>query len=93
MNSTDLIKALKNLKVQTGSLACLGCWWEHNCSTQGCRIIREAAAQLEAMLEDLKNVGDCSSCKHDRLTGFDPAVCVTCKRGENWEWRGLDENA
>ena len=37
MNSTDLIKALKNLKVQTGSLACLGCGWEHNCSTQGCR--------------------------------------------------------
>ena len=49
MNSTDLIKALKNLKVQTGSLACLGCGWEQNCSTQGCRIIREAAAQLEAL--------------------------------------------
>lgn len=42
MNTADLIKALKNLKAQTGSLACLGCGWEHNCSTQGCRIIREA---------------------------------------------------
>ena len=42
MNTADLIKALKNLKAQTGSLACLGCGWEDICSTQGCRIIREA---------------------------------------------------
>ena len=53
--SNVLLKALKNLKVQTGSLACLGCGWEHNCTIQGCRIIREAVAQLEAMPESLKS--------------------------------------
>ena len=43
----ELIQALNRLKVQTGSLACLGCGYEHNCSTKGCRIMREAVEQLE----------------------------------------------
>ena len=43
----ELIQALNRLKVQTGSLACLGCGYEHNCSTKGCRIMREAGEQLE----------------------------------------------
>ena len=42
----ELIQALNRLKVQTGSLACLGCGYEHNCSTKGCRIMREAVEQL-----------------------------------------------
>lgn len=46
MTNEELIQALDCLKVQTGSLACLGCGYEHNCSTKGCRILREAAEQL-----------------------------------------------
>ena len=42
----ELIQALNRLKVQTGSLACLGCGYEHNCTTKGCRIMREAVEQL-----------------------------------------------
>lgn len=42
MTKLELIKALSRLKVETGSLACLGCGYERNCSTQGCRILREA---------------------------------------------------
>lgn len=42
----DLINALKRLKVETGSLACLGCGREHNCTTRGCAIIREAIEVL-----------------------------------------------
>ena len=44
----ELIQALNRLKVQTGSLACLGCGYEHNCSAKGCRILREAAERLGA---------------------------------------------
>lgn len=44
----ELIQALNRLKVQTGSLPCLGCGYEHNCSTKGCRILREAAERLGA---------------------------------------------
>lgn len=47
MSEQELLAALKQLKVQTGSLACLGCGYEHNCSTKGCAILREAIAELE----------------------------------------------
>ena len=47
MTTNDLLQALVRLRVETGSLACLGCGHEHNCSTHGCQILREAAAQLE----------------------------------------------
>lgn len=47
MTTNDLLEALASLRVETGSLACLGCGREHNCSTHGCQILREAAAQLE----------------------------------------------
>lgn len=43
MNHEELIQALDRLKVQTGSLACLGCGYEHNCTIKGCQILREAA--------------------------------------------------
>lgn len=47
MTISKLIQALNGLKVETGSLACMGCGHEHNCSTQGCAIIREAMEQLK----------------------------------------------
>lgn len=54
MKDKDLIAALKRLKVETGSLACLGCGREHNCSTQGCAILREAVEQLELHMQFLE---------------------------------------
>lgn len=41
-----LLDALRNLKVQTGSLACMGCGWEHNCGTQGCAVLRRVETAL-----------------------------------------------
>lgn len=52
MKREELIQALDRLKVQTGSLACLGCGYEHNCSAKGCRILREAAEQLSTSKEE-----------------------------------------
>lgn len=46
-----LIKALRRVSVETGSIACLGCGHEHNCGTGGCAIIREAADKLQAVAE------------------------------------------
>lgn len=46
MTISDLIKALQRLKVETGSIACLGCGHERNCGIYGCAIIREAAERL-----------------------------------------------
>lgn len=46
MTIPELIKSLQRLKVETESIACLGCGHEHNCGIHGCAIIREAAARL-----------------------------------------------
>lgn len=42
MSIEELLRALEWLKVETGSLACLGCECENNCGMHGCRILREA---------------------------------------------------
>lgn len=42
MERKDLIAALGRLKVETGSLACLGCGYEHDCGVHGCAILRAA---------------------------------------------------
>ena len=47
MRREELLRALRRLAVETGSLACLGCGYEHNCSIHGCAVIREAAEALE----------------------------------------------
>ena len=52
MTNEELIQALDCLKVQTGSLACLGCGYEHTCTVKGCRILREAVEQLSTSKEE-----------------------------------------
>lgn len=44
----SLMAALRRLAVQTGSIACLGCGYEHDCGIHGCAIIRAARERLEA---------------------------------------------
>ena len=50
MRDEDLLAALRRLKVETGSLVCVGCGYEHNCGIHGCRILRETVAWLERKL-------------------------------------------
>lgn len=55
MRDEDLLAALRRLKVQTGSLACLGCGREHNCGIHGCAILREPIAFVEKKLAEDKS--------------------------------------
>lgn len=55
MTDKELIASLKRLKVQTGSLACLGSGREHNCGIHGCAILREAIAFVEKKLAEDKS--------------------------------------
>lgn len=57
MTTNDILEALARLRVETGSLACLGCGREHNCSTKGCRILREAADLIRQLTAE--NAGLC----------------------------------
>ena len=47
MGDRELIAALRRLKVETGSLVCVGCGYEHNCGIHGCAILRKTIAWLE----------------------------------------------
>lgn len=49
MTCTELIKSLQRLKVETESIACLGCGHEHNCGIRGCAIIREAVERISSI--------------------------------------------
>lgn len=87
MTTNDLLEALARLRVETGSLACLGCGREHNCSTHGCAILRAAAdlierltaenakaeAERNALIEQIKERHDCLGCKHNDFCEFDGA--------------------
>lgn len=49
MKTQEIIKALRRMAVNTGTLNCLGCGYEHNCGVHGCRVLREAADRLEQL--------------------------------------------
>ena len=51
MKNGEILTMLRRMKVQTGSLVCLGCGREHNCSIHGCRILREAADLIEKLTD------------------------------------------
>ena len=55
MSDRELIANLRRLKVQTGSLVCLGCGYEHNCGIHGCAILRKTIAWLERKLSEDKS--------------------------------------
>lgn len=52
MRDEDLLAALRRLKVETGSLVCLGCGYEHNCGVHGCAILRKMIAWMERTLAE-----------------------------------------
>lgn len=51
MKNEEILRALRCLKVETGSLDCMGCGREHDCGINGCRIAREAAELIEKLTD------------------------------------------
>lgn len=88
----DVLKELSRLKVETGSIACLGCGHENRCSTAGCAIIRAALKELKKQfpitpdnMEPFRNgkLGDCQRCGV-RLESSSK-YCYNCGQAINWE--------
>lgn len=50
MNDKGLLAALGRLKVETGSLACMGCGYEQNCGVHGCAVLRAAEKRLRELM-------------------------------------------
>ena len=56
MEHKELTAQLRRMSVETGSLMCLGCGYEHNCGIHGCALLRQAVETIERQavaLEDL----------------------------------------
>lgn len=54
----ELTAQLRRMSVETGSLVCLGCGYEHNCDIHGCALLRRAVETIEkqaAAIEDLRD--------------------------------------
>lgn len=47
MKRDEIVAGLRRQRVETGSIACLGCGWENSCGVRGCRIMQAAADMLE----------------------------------------------
>lgn len=81
MKDTELVTALRQLKVNTKSIACLGCGYENKCSTKGCRLIGLAADMIDkyASATDIiktayeESKGADKSLLRDVIATFDPA--------------------
>lgn len=54
----NMLVDLRRLKVETGSLACMGCGREHNCGVHGCAVLREAADVLQEYVDRSKRYAD-----------------------------------
>lgn len=70
----ELINTLRRLKVETGSLVCLGCGHEHSCSVRGCAIIRSAADLLEQQKNEIASLRQINSglrCNIAQMMGGD----------------------
>lgn len=86
MRDQELVNAIRRLKVETGSLACMGCGHEHNCGVSGCAVMREAAdrianqsthiAALQQEIEKLRG-------QNEQLR--EAAALVTVEAAEKWD--------
>ncbi len=100
MAEKKLAEALGRLSVETGSLACMGCGWEHDCGVHGCAILKRAKEELErlkkvnehlgrelgAALNDLRSLDNCAVCGWN-----DAGACRAPKNLMNcFAWRGAE---
>ena len=42
-SNQEIAEKLRDMAVNTGTLNCLGCGFEHNCSVHGCAVLKQAA--------------------------------------------------
>ncbi len=49
VDDNSLLRAMRRLRVEMGSLICLECGYENNCGVHGCAIMRKAADRIEEL--------------------------------------------
>lgn len=87
MRDQELVNAIRRLKVEAGSLACMGCGHEHNCGVSGCAVMREAADRIAnqsthilALQKEIAGLRKAVRWVHDGLYLCDPEKNTVCKK-------------
>lgn len=57
MGKKEIVRALERMKVERGSLICLGCGYEDDCSIRGCAVIRAAADAIRSQIGEDEKMG------------------------------------
>lgn len=85
MSEKELLSALNRMKVETGSLVCLGCGHEHNCGVHGCavlraaiRVLEEADGKVDAAVRTAKHYKEQRDAAVKQLRKI--ADCSTCRK-------------
>ena len=86
MDYQKTMQALKRLRVETGSLACFGCGHEHNCSTQGCAILRNAVGHMEAALANYDHLSALTKQQAEDIQALEHATLTPPN-----EWVSVEE--
>ena len=71
MEHKELTAQLRRMSVETGSLMCLGCGYEHNCGIHGCALLRQVVKTIErqaAAIEELRD-HECSGLIEEIVQG------------------------
>lgn len=80
MDLDETLQALRELKVETGSFACMGCGHENSCGMHGCAILRRAEELLREQGKILAEING-RQIEGNAVRLWDP--CRGC--GEGWE--------
>lgn len=87
MKDQELVNAIRRLKVETGSLSCMGCEHERNCGVSGCAVMREAADRIAnqsthilALQKEIAGLRKAVRWVHDGLYLCDPEKNTVCKK-------------
>ena len=75
----DMMRQLRILEIERRPEACLGCGYEHNCSTRGCAVIRAAREQIQ----DIAQAADDIEHKTQPEDTFSRAAVLEILRGKN----------
>lgn len=74
MKNEAIVKALRSMAVETGSLVCLGCGYEHHCGHYGCAIIRAAADALDNQTIEIQSLRNAAHGFQERMEAAEAKI-------------------
>ena len=87
-HNQEIAEKLRDMAVNTGTLNCLGCGFEHNCSVHGCAVLKQAAELISQPNEPL-------TLEQLREMDETPIYVVTEAYGSGWcilNWHGVNKS-